>query len=393
MLTQEKLSTPNTKSVSSGMTLDNIDKALETALFYGFTPIKCPISNREDGTLSKDFEPNICLQKIPEELERSHKLDLKLCILRNFIENKFKTFSFPLMISYRTYKKGQEDSSSLNLTIIGAQGSIAEAIILKATIAILGNKDRLKIEINSVGDKDSFGRFEKDFVNHVKKYPGNNSNDPFDLIKKDFYKEETEETSEFRAGTPKPINYLSPASIKHFKEVLEYLESFNVPYDLNHFLIPNKQHCHQTIFRIQNGEDTLALGVRHQNIAKKLKIRRDIPILTVAIKDSPDSSKKINIKKIKPRFFLVQFGTKAKIKSLIVIEILREAGIPIQHLLIKDKLLGQLNTAESLQIPYILILGEKEALENSVLVRNIETRVQENVPVSGLVGYLRKIKI
>ena len=174
---------------------------------------------------------------------------------------------------------------------------------------------------------------------------------------------------------------------------LEYLEFFETPYDLNHSLIPNKQYCSQTIFQIKSDEETVAIGVRHHNIVKKLHVRKEIPYLSVAIKDNIPKDKKISIKKVKPKYFLVQFGNKAKAKCLAVIELLRKARIPIYHSLTKDKLMGQLTVAENLNFPYILIIGEKEALEHSIVVRNTETRVQETISACDIVNYLRKIKI
>lgn len=397
MLTKEKLSSiaGNYKTGNDNLILEKIDEALETAHFYGFVPIKCPPVSKEDTLRSKDFETNPCLSKTAENFDRCHRLDNKICLLRNYVEKKFNSFSFPLMICYRDSKINNDgENSYLNLSILGAEGSIAEALVIKASLAILEKNTNLKIEINSVGDKESFGRFEKDLISHLRKYSDGDLIDPHELIKKEFKtipKDETED--DLWVKMPKPMTYLSPLSIKHYKEVLEYLESFEVQYDLNHYLIPNRQYCHQTIFQIKDGDEILGLGLRHENISRKLNIRRDIPLLTVVLRDNLGNSKKINIMKSKPRFFLVQFGNKAKAKSLFVIDLLRKARIPLKHLLVKDKLLGQLTAAENLNTPYILIIGEKEALENSILVRNMETRVQETVSLPELVNYLRKIKI
>ncbi len=399
MLTKDKSSSLN-KNLNN-LSLYNIDKALETAFFYGFIPIKTPQASKDDCLQSKSFENGLCLQKINQGLERSHSMNNKIYLLRTYIEGGFRSFPFPLSICYRDkeeYKKNDSESF-LNLSILGSGSSVAEALALKTSLAILRDQEvkNLKIEINSVGDKESFGKFEKELSNFVKKNAEVLPKDIIEIIKKepnDILKKDLEdENKEMMANMPKPLNFLTPQAIKHFKEVLEYLEFFETPYDLNHSLIPNKQYCSQTIFQIKADEAVVAVGVRHHNIVRKLHIRKEIPYLSVSIKDNIAKVKKTNIRKIKPKYFLVQFGNKAKAKCLALIESLRKARIPIYHSLTKDKLMGQLTTAENLNFPYILIIGEKEALEQSVVVRNTETRVQETVSSCDLVNYLRKLKI
>jgi len=53
---------------------------------------------------------------------------------------------------------------------------------------------------------------------------------------------------------------------------------------------------------------------------------------------------------------------------------------------------AQLAIAEKLQIPYTLIFGQKEALENSVIVRDMSNRSQNTVKLSKLLDYLKDIK-
>src|SRR5690606_21961715 len=94
----------------------------------------------------------------------------------------------------------------------------------------------------------------------------------------------------------------------------------------------------------------------------------------------------------KSKFYLIQLGFNAKLRAVPLIERLRRANISITHSLSKDKLSSQLGTAENLHLPYVLIIGQKEALENSVVVRNVETRSQETVPMDSIVEYLKKLK-
>ena len=94
----------------------------------------------------------------------------------------------------------------------------------------------------------------------------------------------------------------------------------------------------------------------------------------------------------KPKIYFIQLGADAKLKSLNVIEILRKAHIPIMQSLSKDSLGSQLAVAEKLGVPYTIIFGQKEAIENSVIVRNMQTRSQETVKFAKLLEYLKELK-
>jgi histidyl-tRNA synthetase len=59
--------------------------------------------------------------------------------------------------------------------------------------------------------------------------------------------------------------------------------------------------------------------------------------------------------------------------------------------MVKDKITGQLSGAEYYQASHVLIIGQKEAIENSIVVRHVLTREQETVELEKLVDFLRKI--
>ena len=91
----------------------------------------------------------------------------------------------------------------------------------------------------------------------------------------------------------------------------------------------------------------------------------------------------------KPKVYFIQLGFEAKLKSLSVIEILRKARIPIAQSLSKDGLSLQLAAAEKTGIPYVLIFGQKEAMDGTVIVRNMEDRSQDTVNIGELAEYIK----
>ena len=114
---------------------------------------------------------------------------------------------------------------------------------------------------------------------------------------------------------------------------------------------------------------------------------------TICFKKVPENLYKITIKKIvRPKFYFIQLGFRARLKSLIIIDTLRKARIPVYHSLTKDKFVNQLNTAENMKLSHLIIMGQKEALEDTVVIRHVETRAQDTVNLCDLSQYLQKLK-
>ena len=79
-------------------------------------------------------------------------------------------------------------------------------------------------------------------------------------------------------------------------------------------------------------------------------------------------------------------------KSLSVIEILRRSKVPIAHSLSKDSLSTQLGIAEKTNIPYAMILGQKEVIDNTVIIRDMRTHSQDVVDLTKLAEHLKSLK-
>ena len=106
-----------------------------------------------------------------------------------------------------------------------------------------------------------------------------------------------------------------------------------------------------------------------------------------------NAAKKVYKQLPKPKFYLVQLGREAKMRTLSLIESLRANRIPVHHFLGKDKLAVQLANAEALNVSHLIIIGHKEALDGTATIRNIETRAQDTILLELLPEYLKKISL
>src|SRR3989344_7720007 len=261
--------------------------------------------------------------------------------------------------------------------------------------------EELTIEINSVGDKESMTRFARELGSYCRREMGRLPAVLRQEIKKNIFSVfaiESEKAKEFVENAPKPMNFLSEESRAHFSEVLEYLETLRLPYEINPRLIGSRSYCTETVFEICGKKETLAIGERYNSVAKRIWGKKDVPALGVAILMHPhfvtrSAKKKGKAKKeAGARFYFIQFGDDAKKRCLTIIEEMRKANISVHQSLSKDKLSLQLASAEKMCVPYIIMMGQKEAMEESVMIRNMTTRVQETVGLKLLIPHLRKLK-
>jgi histidyl-tRNA synthetase len=139
-------------------------------------------------------------------------------------------------------------------------------------------------------------------------------------------------------------------------------------------------------------------GGRHDIISKKILGKKEISIISVYITGLKNLSKLVKplstlktIDEADIKFFYAQFGNEARFKTLRVLDMMLKANILIHHDLSKDKISLQLQHAEKLNVPYLLLVGHKEALQNSVMVRNMKNLSQESIELGGLIEYIKKL--
>ncbi len=92
----------------------------------------------------------------------------------------------------------------------------------------------------------------------------------------------------------------------------------------------------------------------------------------------------------RPKVFLTQLGELAKRKSLVLLETLRKGGVGVRESLGRDSIKSQLTVAGRVGAEIALILGQKEALDNTIIVREVSSGIQETIPQDKLIEFLKK---
>ncbi|MBI2052099.1 MAG: hypothetical protein HYT38_00265, partial [Candidatus Sungbacteria bacterium] len=91
-----------------------------------------------------------------------------------------------------------------------------------------------------------------------------------------------------------------------------------------------------------------------------------------------------------PKIFLVQLGDLAKKKSLKILEEFRKNGILLAESLGKHSIKTQMKLADKWEVKLTLIFGQKEALDNEIIIRDMTSGMQETIPLAKLISEVKK---
>ena len=262
----------------------------------------------------------------------------------------------------------------------------------------------ITIELNSIGDSECRPYFKKILTTYFRSRKSSLCADCQRRLKENPLRIldcKEEKCQRVKAGAPQIIDHLCEACHAHFKQVLEFLDELELPYTLNPYLVRGLDYYTKTVFEIveksETGETqgTLVGGGRYDSLVKLLG-GRDVPACGAAggidriINVMKTKEPKVDKKQEKTEIFLAQLGQMAKRKSLKLFEEFRSAKIPMAESFSKDSLRAQLKTADKMGIRWVLIFGQKEALEDFITLRDMETGVQKEIKLDKVVEEMKE---
>ena len=199
---------------------------------------------------------------------------------------------------------------------------------------------------------------------------------------------------------PHFVDYLCEPCKEHFMSVLEYLDELGLPYFLNHSLVRGLDYYNRTVFELyvsgeeEGSQSALGGGGRYDGLSEILG-GRPTPACGFAQGCERVIAKIKEIGSVKlsePVFhvFVAQLGNQAKSKALKLFENLRAADINVAHNLSKNGLRPQLEIANKLGVRYSLVIGQKEVQDETIIIRDMESGVQEIIGFNKAVSDLKK---
>ncbi len=290
---------------------------------------------------------------------------------------------------------------------LGEKSAIVDAQIIQIFYELLsdiGLKD-ITVEINSIGDKECRPLYRRALVKYLKSNISSLCNNCKRRVKENPLRVldcKEEKCQKVKADAPQSVDYLCLECNSHFKKVLEYLDEIELPYILDSFLVRGLDYYTRTVFEFfaradcESEINKLALGGggRYDYLVKQLG-GNETPAIGGAfgVERIVHLMRKGKVENIKPRtkIFLAQLGELAKRKSLKLAEDFRKSKISIEESFGKDSLKGQMARAAKIGAKYTIIIGQREALDEEIIIRDMDTGKQETVKMKNVQKKLKSL--
>lgn len=331
-------------------------------------------------------------------------------VVRAYIEHGMHTWTSPVKLYYAgpmfRYERPQagrwRQFYQIGFEVLGEIDPLIDAEILALTYNICSELGlgQLIIQINSIGCRRCRPKFITKLVDYVSERQELFCIDCLRRIKNNPLRVLDCKNSSCQKALeeiPSILDSLCSSCHDHFKRVLEYLDELELPYNLNTRLVRGLDYYTKTVFELwseSGGQSALAGGGRYDDLVELLG-GKDTPACGCAfgIERLIEELQAQNItipEKPLAEVFVACLGEETKIPALKIINQCRKAGIATAGNLTKTTLKAQLKIADKLQVPLTLILGQKELIDGTVIVRHMEEGVQETIEVKGLVKEIKK---
>jgi len=323
----------------------------------------------------------------------------------NVLPKPIKLFSTGTVYRYDRPQEGRyREHRQANFDILGEQDPILDAQLIQLADRVLNGLGikNVQFQINSIGCPkcreeylellESYFESKRSKLCHdCKKRLENNPLRILDC--------KEDKCAQVSAGAPQSIDHLCEECRTHFKHLLEYLDELEVSYVINPRLVRGLNYYTKTVFEIWSSEEgkkySLGGGGRYDKLIETLGGESTPAIgFALGLDRLAMEMKRTKVKlykEPKPRVFLAQLGDLAKKKSLKLFSDLERGGILTAESFGRGSLRSQLRTANRLGVEIALIIGQKEALDGTAIVKNMSSGVQETAPREKLTALIKKI--
>ncbi len=389
---------------------------VRNAKIYGFKGIETPIIEdtevftRGVGQHTDIVEKEMYTFKTKGGESVSLRPEGTAPIVRAYIEHGLYTKPQPVKLFYFApffrYERPQAGRYrqfwQFGFEAIGKGNSIVDAQIITVTYNILKELgiEGVIVEINNMGDEKCREDYKKALKKYLKKETASLCSDCKKRMTKNPLRVlDCKKCIKIKAGAPQIVDYICKSCRDDFRLVLEFLGELGIPYDLNPFLVRGLDYYSGTVcefFVPRKGEENLLAiggGGRYDGLSALLgDEQRPATGVAVGVERTASLMRENGVinEKERPQVFIAQLGDLAKKKALKIFEELKKEGVLVAESFGQDSLKGQMNRANTLGAQITLIIGKEEAVEDRLILRDMDSGEQEKIRTNEIVKEVKK---
>ncbi len=188
---------------------------------------------------------------------------------------------------------------------------------------------------------------------------------------------------------PRSIDHLCPECQRHFKEVQEGLACLEIPHTLNPHLVRGLDYYTKTAFEITNNrlgsQNAVAAGGRYDGLVETLGGPSTPAVgFAIGIERLMQLIDPTQIPKPSLPLYIAPLGKAAGQFLLSLTFTLRKNGLACEMGNEAGNLKNQMKQADRLGAGHVLIVGESELAKRCAILRNMTTKMQEEIPFAKL---------
>ncbi len=336
--------------------------------------------------------------------------ELTASVARAYIEHGMISWSQPVKLwswgPIFRYDKPQagryRQFYQFNFEVLGSSTpEIDSQIIIMASELYKSFGVEIDVQINSIGCPEC----RKEYIKLLKKYLRDKKmcatckdrilKNPLRVLdcKEEKCKENLREA-------PQIIDSLCEECKNHFVKVLENLDESEVSYNLNPFLVRGLDYYNRTTFEFyakgdeQATQGALGGGGRYDYLIEQIN-GRETPAVGFAggvervILKIKETGREIK-SETQGDVFIAQLGEDAKKKCAKLFKDLRKENIKVKEAFSKTGLTDQLEIANKMKVRFALILGQKEIMDDTIIIRDMDSGIQEIINFEKIIPEIKK---
>ena len=306
----------------------------------------------------------------------------------------------PLFRRERPQKGRQRQFHQFGIEAFGSNFAEQDAEIIALAWHLLAHfrlTNKIDLQVNSIGTsecragyRDALKQFLKPHFDELSEISKRRFNtNPLRILDSKNKKEQT-----ILKNGPRISDYYTKDDKEHFNEVKTYLKAMNIPFTINSGLVRGLDYYTKTVFEITSNElgsqDALLGGGRYDSLVETLGgkptpgigFAAGIERILLLINEE-----KFKEHKPVPDIYLICLEKKGIPVSLNIAKILRLKGLNIVSDPLRRSMKAQMRDANKLRARYVLILGESELKDNTIIFKNLESGKQESIKQEKIVKY------
>jgi histidyl-tRNA synthetase len=332
-------------------------------------------------------------------------------VMRSVIEHNLPVFP-PLKLFYTgpifRYERPQHgryrQAHQLGIEVIGSESPLLDVEVIDLIFRFyknLGLKG-LSVSLNTIGCAECRPASRQKIIEFCR----NNLDELCDNCKSRFERNpfrildcKNEGCRKFACKCPSTLETICEPCKDHFNIVTSALNKINISYNIEHTLVRGLDYYTRTVFEVVSedlgAQSSLCGGGRYDNLMEVLG-GKPAPGVGVAA----GLERVIMVMEKQGLSFgpsrgvglmVIPLGKEASLYAVELVTRIREEKFISVDLSVSDKgLKGQLNLVNKMDIPFAIIIGDRELEQKEVIVRDMKKGEQVSVKTDDVINWLKK---